>query len=65
MKKCPICGRYMNSKIKCGYANSVFVTWECSCGFSAETDRAGLTRQNVIDRYQLMVSEDKKYEKIR
>lgn len=65
MKKCPICGRYMNSKIKCGYANSMFLVWTCPCGYNTETDRAGLTHKNIIDKYQLVVNEGFDYDKVR
>ena len=35
LKLCPICDRYMNSKIKytCGYS---LIIYECLCGYSSE-----------------------------
>jgi hypothetical protein len=55
----------MNSKIKCGYANSMFLVWTCPCGYNTETDRAGLTHKNIIDKYQLVVNEGFDYDKVR
>lgn len=38
------------------------VIWKCPCGYSSDTDRAGLRYDNVSDRYKMYgVSDRSKY----
>ena len=62
-KRCPVCGAIINGYVKFDSYNDRRIVWKCnSCGYNEETDRSGLTFENIANRYFNL---ERTYERLR